>query len=88
MITGICYNHGLGEYFVVMTESTATQNYEWFNDDCEKFMWEFYEENDEERHPTIYFLDPNDDQLLVVCTSDKKRSEFFCKTWSRFSLCD
>ena len=42
-ITGICYNHGLGEYLVIMTKSTASQSYEWFKDseEREQFIWEF-----------------------------------------------
>ena len=85
VITGICYNHGLNEYLVVMTESTASQNCKWFkpSEECEQFRW-LYDEYNEKRHPTILFLDPNDDRFLVVCTSDKKRSGF--NSWFRDSI--
>ena len=98
-ITGICYNHGLKEYLIVMTESTADQNYEWFkpSEDSEKEKeeeerrekWEAREYNFYERHPTIYFRDPNDEELLVVYTSDENRSGYTYKDvsmWTAFSL--
>ena len=77
-ITGICYNHGLSEYLVIMTKSNASQSYGWFepSEESEQFNWEFEEYYEEKKHATIYFLNPNDDQLLVVCTSDKNRSGF------------
>ena len=31
VITGICYNHGLSEYLVIMTKSNASQSYGWFD---------------------------------------------------------
>ena len=47
VITGICYNHGLKEYLIVMTESTDSQNYEWFkpSDDSMQREWEAKEYN-------------------------------------------
>ena len=74
-ITGICYNHGLKEYLFVVTESTSDQNYKWFKptEESEKQKWEEKEYKEEKRHPTIYFRDPNDLELLVVYTFDAHR---------------
>ena len=78
VITGICYNHGLKEYLIVFTESTASQNYKWFkpSEDKERNIWEANEYYEFLRHPTIYFRDPNYDELLVVCISDENRSSY------------
>ena len=82
IITGICYNHGLKQYLVVMIESTAGQNYERFksSESSEKSKWEKKEYHEEDRHPTIYFLDPNDNQLFVVYTSDKNRAGYVTRS--------
>ena len=53
-ITGICYNHGLSEYLVIMTKSNASQSYEWFEqtEESEQFIWEFDEYYEEKiSHP-------------------------------------
>ena len=76
IITSICYNQGLKEYLVVMTTISAGQSYMWTKDSSERSKWmdEMYEEKD--YHPTIVFKDPNDDQILVVMTSDDQRSGY------------
>ena len=81
VITGICYNHGLKEYLIVMTESTDSQNYEWFkpSDDSMQREWEAKEYNFQSRDPTIYFRDPNDEELFVVYTYDKNRLDYTYK---------
>jgi len=78
VITGICYNHGLEEYLVVMTKSSAGQNYKWFKPSelTKRKSWENKEFQEKNGHPTIYFRDPNDEQLLVVYTSDENRSGY------------
>ena len=86
VITGICYNQGLKQYLVVMTESAADQSYRCFkySEFSEQSKWEDKEYDEKDRHPTIYFLDPNNHQLLIVYTSDENRSTY--TAWPWFSL--
>ena len=76
IITSICYNQGLEEYLVVMTKSSDGQRYKWTTSSSKRSKWmdEMYE--DEDYHPTIVFKDPNDDNILVVMTSDEHRSGY------------
>ena len=75
IITSICYNSGLEKYLIVMTESTAGQDYERFNtsEGAKRSEWLKKQKKEDELVPMIYFLDPTDNQLLVVCTTDKSR---------------
>ena len=88
VITGICYNHGLKEYLFVVTESTSDQNYKWFKptEESEKQKWEEKEYKEEKRHPTIYFRDPNDLELLVVYTFDAHRLSLTHMSCTGFQL--
>ena len=74
IITSICYNSGLEKYLIVMTESTAGQDYEWFNtsEGAKRSEW-LKKQEKVWLVPMIFFLDPTDNQLLVVCTTDKSR---------------
>ena len=76
IITSICYNQGLQEYLVVMTTSSAGQSYKWTNNPTSNptktWMDKMYKVKD--YHPTIIFEDPNDDQTLIVMTSDNDRT--------------
>lgn len=76
IITSICYNQGLEEYLVVMTTSSAGQSHKWTTTSTDRSKWmdEMYKNKD--YHPTIVFKDPNDDQILVVMTSDNQRSDY------------
>ena len=75
IITSICYNSGLEKYLIVMTKSAAGQDYEWFNtsEGAKRSEWLKKKEKEDELVPMIFFLDPTDNQLLVVCTTDKSR---------------
>lgn len=74
-VTGICYSTGLGQYFVVMTETPQGQTYEWCNNYTARKKW-LNEKYNEGFHPTIIFKDPTDNQILCVVTEDKNRSGY------------
>ena len=74
-ITGICYSTGLGQYFVVMTETPQGQTYEWFDNGTARVNWE-NEQYKDGFHPTIIFKDPTDNKTLVVMTTDENRSSY------------
>ena len=75
IITSLCYNQRLKEYLVIMTASSEGQSYKRTSNSKERSKWidEMYKKD---RHPTIVFKDPNDDQILVVMTSDDQRSGY------------
>ena len=74
-ITRICYSTGLGQYFVVMTETPQGQTYEWCDNYTARKKW-LNEKYNEGFHPTIIFKDPTDNQILCVMTKDKNRSGY------------
>ena len=76
-ITGICYSSGLKQYFVVMTASMGAQCFDWFDTTEQKAMndWEL-EKFKQGFHPTIIFMDPTDNNILIVMTKDENRSVF------------
>ena len=76
-ITGICYSSGLKQYFVVMTASIRAQCFDWFDTTEQKAMndWEL-EKFKQGFHPTIIFMDPTDNNILIVMTKDENRSVF------------
>jgi len=76
-ITGICYSTGLGQYFVVMTETPQGQDYEMFDNETARDNWED-EKYKEGFHPTIIFKDPTD-KTLVVMTTDENRSTYISR---------
>lgn len=75
VITGICYSTGLGQYFVVMTETPQGQTYKWFDDTTARKNW-VEVKFEEGFHPTIIFKDPTDLKFLVVMTTDSNRSGY------------
>ncbi|XP_020608062.1 uncharacterized protein LOC110046712 [Orbicella faveolata] len=79
-ITGICYSTGLGQYFVVMTETSQEQRFHWFDvsDTATRDDW-MDAQHKEGFHPTIIFKDVTDDQTLVVMTKDENRSGYSCR---------
>ena len=75
VITGVCYSSKLGLYFVVMTESPENQKYKWF-DEGSPITPLLNKRHKEGFHPTIIFTDQTDGAVLVVVTTDKRRSTF------------
>ncbi|KAJ7389070.1 hypothetical protein OS493_033931 [Desmophyllum pertusum] len=73
MLTGLCYSSGLGQYFVVMTETPEDQSCHWFDDKIARSKW-MDEKSEKGFHPTIIFEDPTDQKTLVVMTKDDNRS--------------
>ena len=76
IITSICYNQGLEKYLVVMTKSFAGQTYKWTNSPTKLSKWMDDKSKNKGYHPTIVFKDPNDDNILVVMTSEEQRSGY------------
>jgi len=73
-ITGICYSTGLGQYFVVMTETPKGQAFAWYRSDqvTARCNWED-EKYTEGFDTTIIFRAPADEKILFVMTQDENR---------------
>ena len=74
-VTGICYSTGVGQYFIVMTETPQGQTYKWFDDTTVRRNWMDVKYK-EGFHPTIIFKDPTDKKTLVVMSTDNNRSGY------------
>ena len=78
-VTGIC-SSGQGRYFVVLTETLQRQKYRWF-DRSDTTTRDYWMDRKHRRgyHPTIIFMDPADEKILVAMTKDETRSSYSCR---------
>ena len=78
ILTGICYSTGMKQYFLVMTESSASQSIRGTISQAVDYDW-VYEEYSKGLSPTIIFHDPSFNLVLVVMTSDTNRSGYLIR---------
>jgi len=75
IVTGICFNHNVEEYLVVMTESSEGQEIAVFDDFNEPHKLSNYidEKSSDDMFPSIIFKDPlNALNTLVVMSTDER----------------